>query len=358
MNDYKVALDAHKRYSVASVVDSRGKPVHRGRIEHQPGAIRAFCEGFPDGTPVAVESVGHWYWIVDEIEAAGCQPLLAHARKAKLMMGHVNKTDRLDADGLATLLHNGTLPTVWIPPAAMRDERELPRTRMALSHLRTSLKNRLQATLGKYGLGLPGASDIFIPKWRPSLEQALSALPAETQRCARQVLGLVDRLSQEIGELERRILERTRQSPDLQLLKTLPGVADILAIVIDREVGTMHRFPSPQHFAGYAGTTPKVHASGGKVRFGPMRPEANQYLKWAFVEAANTAARYHLHAQWRERQVCRVYRRIRSRKGHAIAIGAVARHLSEAAFWVLTRQQPYREREPRRHLPTQGQARE
>lgn len=358
MNDYKVALDAHKRYSVASVVDEGGRRTERSRIEHKRGAIQAFCERFPAGTPVALETVGHWYWIVDEIEAAGCQPLLAHARRAKLMMGHVDKTDRLDADGLATLLHNGTLPTVWIPSGAMRDERELPRTRMALSHLRTSLKNRLHATLGKYGLVLEGASDIFIPKWRPSLERALSSLPAETQRCARQVLQLVDRLSQEIAELERRILERTRQSVNLQLLKTMPGVGDILAIVIDREVGLMQRFPSPQHFAGYAGTTPKVRASGGRVRFGPMRAEANQYLKWAFVEAANTAARCSQLPRWRDRHVCRVYRRIRSRKGHAIAIGAVARHLSEAAFWVLTRQQAYQEREPRRHLPTQGQARE
>ena len=34
-------------------------------------------------------------------------------------------------------------------------------------------------------------------------------------------------------------------------------------------------------------TTPRVHASGGKTRFGPSRPAVNRYLKWAFVEAAN-----------------------------------------------------------------------
>jgi hypothetical protein len=49
---------------------------------------------------VAVETIGNWYWIVDEIEAAGCLPRLVHARKAKLMMGEINKTDKLDARGL------------------------------------------------------------------------------------------------------------------------------------------------------------------------------------------------------------------------------------------------------------------
>ena len=74
-----------------------------------------------------------WYWIVDEIEAARCVPHLAHAAKAKAMMGHVHKTDKLDADGLGILLHNGTLPSVWIPPGELRDERELLRTRMPSS---------------------------------------------------------------------------------------------------------------------------------------------------------------------------------------------------------------------------------
>src|SRR5207245_1927359 len=76
---------------------------------------------FPPGGPgdpgeVAVETIGNWYWIVDEIEAAGCVPKLVHARKAKLMMGEINKTDKLDARGLNRLQQAGTLPTVWIPP--------------------------------------------------------------------------------------------------------------------------------------------------------------------------------------------------------------------------------------------------
>ena len=126
--------------------DRQGKPVKRTRVNHEPGAIRAFLSQFPQATPVALETVGNWYWIVDEIEAAGCLPHLAHivptqhlrywagvslrdAAKAKMMMGNVHETDKLDADGLATLLHNGTLPSVWIAPGSLRDERELPRTR-------------------------------------------------------------------------------------------------------------------------------------------------------------------------------------------------------------------------------------
>ena len=102
-------------------------------------------------TPVAVEATGNWYWIIDEIEQAGMRPLLVHPRKAKLMMGMINKTDKLDVHGLNRLQRNGTLPTVWIPPSGVRDLRELTRVRMVLSLQRTRLKNRISSILAKYG---------------------------------------------------------------------------------------------------------------------------------------------------------------------------------------------------------------
>ena len=77
------------------------------------------------------------------------------------MLGMVNKTDKLDARGLNRLQRTGTLPTVWIPPGALRDQRDLPRTRLVLTRERTRLKNRIHATLAKYGLRLEGASDLF-----------------------------------------------------------------------------------------------------------------------------------------------------------------------------------------------------
>ncbi len=237
----------------------------------------------PPGTPVALETVGNWYWIVDEIEDAGCLPLLAHAAKAKVMMGYVHKTDRLDADGLATLLHNGTLPSVWIPPGDLRDERELPRTRMAFSKVRTLLKNRIHSTLAKYALSLDTDSDIFTTKWRPQLLALLLQLPSETRRCVDQELELLAQVQGHIQRLEARILERVQLTPTIGLVMSVPGPAEILSIVIDREVGSIDRFPGPNHLASYSGLVPRVKASGGKVHYGRMVQQSNRYLKWAFI---------------------------------------------------------------------------
>ena len=85
--------------------------------------------------------------MVDEIEARGLRPRLVHARKAKVMMGMIDKSDKLDARGLNILQRTGTLPEVWIPSGEIRDKRELPRARMLLVRQRTRLKQRLLSNL-------------------------------------------------------------------------------------------------------------------------------------------------------------------------------------------------------------------
>ncbi len=95
-----------------------------------------------------------------------------------------------------------------------------------------------------------------------------------------------------------------------------------------------------------------------------MIKQANNYLKWAFIEAANVIVRQRHHSNWRGKYVVRLFERIRQRKGHAVAVGATARYLAEAAFWVLKKGEPYREPVLRRPAglkspasPKQGQAR-
>jgi transposase len=354
--NYIIGCDAHKHFSQFAIYEEESKQIKQMRVEHQPGAIQELLSKFPAGTPVALESIGNWYWIVDEIESAGCTPLMAHAAKAKVMMGNVNKTDKLDARGLATLLRNGTLPTVWIAPAEIRDERELPRTRMALCKIRVSLKNRIHATLAKYNLsieGEEGSSDIFSKGFSSRLEQELKALPAETQKCVYQELELLEALQTQIDLMEERIRERIPVTPAIELLKSLPGVGDILSIVINLEIGSIGRFSSAEQLASYAGTVPTVKSSGARFRYGHLPKQSNHYLKWAFTEAANAASRYRNNPRWRQKHVIRLYEHVRQQKGHSIAVGAVARHLAEATFWMLTRNQVYREPVMKRVLPRQ-----
>jgi len=342
MKEY-IAFDSHKHYTLAETEEVETGKTLQQRINHQPGAIRRFLQrhGAVPGTAVAVEATGNWYWIVDEIEQAGFLPLLVHPRKAKLMMGMVNKTDALDVHGLNRLQRNGVLPTVWVPPAPLRDLREVTRTRLVFVQARTRMKNRITATLSKYGLRVEGARDAYAQKARAELAEKIGRLPLQTQTVTGMMWSQVRFADEQVRVLEKLLREMVRLTPEMRLLKTLPGVADLLASTIALEIGTIDRFASAERLASYAGTTPRVHSSGGKTRYGQLRPDVNRYLRWAYVEAANSPSS-------RRRtdpapHVAVLYQRLKQRRGHAKAIGAVARHLAEASYHILTKKEPYRD---------------
>lgn len=336
-----IAFDSHKKYTLAERFDPDSGRCRQQRIEHTPGAIEAYLTDTRPGTPVALEAIGSWYWIVEEIERAGCRPMLVNPYKAKLMMGQTNKSDRLDVHGLNLLQRSGTLPTVWVPPARLRDLRELTRTRLSFTRDRTRAKNRIHATLAKYNLRLDGVSDIFGQRGRQLLEAQLQRLPRYAHMTITMMLQHLDELCAHIRTIEVELQQLLTVTPEMQRIKSLPGVGTILAATIALEVGPVDRFGSAGRLAAYAGTTPRLHASGGKIRHGRLRHDVNRTLKWAFAEAANSVAVNHTrHPQW---HVSQLYRRIRGRKGHAVAVGAVARHLAEACYHVLNNKEAYRE---------------
>jgi transposase len=336
-----IALDVHKKYTWARVENAKGERLYESRLAHAHGTIKNFVHRWSEGSPVAVETVGNWYWVVDEIEAGGGKPQLVNARLAKLMMGSVNKSDKLDAKGMNRLQRTGTLPTVWIPPCAVRDARELPRTRMVLSRQRTQLKNRVHATLGKYGFVVEGATDAFGKRGREIVMELMGKLPPHTQQALKPVLDQLDHLGENLKAIEAEMTKVFAPCPETTLLKTLPGVGEILAVVIWTEIGTIERFSRAEQLASYCGLVAREHSSGGKFRYGPVRRDVNVYLKWAFVEAANSSILN------RERcgydHISQLYPRIKARRGHGKAKVAVARHLSEASFWILKKGEPYRE---------------
>lgn len=266
----KIAFDVHRRYTFVSVDDGRGCVIEEGRINHERGVFTAFLSRYSPGTPVAVETTGNWYWVVDEIEKAEMVPQLVHARKAKVMLGCINKTDRLDVRGLNRLQRVGTLPTVWIPPQNLRDQRDLSRTRMRLVGIRTSLKNRIHSSMAKYGLDTKLVTDLYGVSGRKLLQQQMKFLPPETRLTVEKQLEHIDRLTQTIKELEKRISAVCKQTPAIRLLQSIPGIGFVLAVVIALELGEISRFAGPGKVAAYAGSTPRVHASGGRQRQGAV----------------------------------------------------------------------------------------
>ena len=326
-------------------MDEQGKLTKPDKVVHDSLELSEYLNKIPEGTPVAVEASGSWYWFVDRLEAAGLDVRLVNPVLAKRRMGGKNKTDELDAAGLAMLLRNGTLPEVWIPSAKLRDLRGLMRTRLALRHHTTVLKNRIHGAIRRYGQWQPGeARDLFKGKGRVQLSVYLGGLPEQTRLATRHEWALVDEVEQHIAELEKQIRLTIGQIGYVRLLKSMPGVGEILAATIWLEIGEVSRFATAERLASYAGLTPSVHASGGKTHLGRCSQVANHFLKWAFVEAACCIVMQK--PRFAGQHVAELYDRLCAAKGHSKAAVAVGRHLAEASWWILNKKQASREPAP------------
>ena len=170
----------------------------------------------------------------------------------------------------------------------MRDLRGLIRTRLALRAQSTQVKNRVSAAINRYGLKEPNEDhDLFAHRCRSSLNRYIQSLPSATQQATKQELALLDEINNHVGDLEKQIDKQVGPLKEMRLLRTVPGIGRILGATILLEVGNVDRFPSAAHMASYAGLVPVVHSSGGKTWQGRVPKNANLFLKWAFVEAAN-----------------------------------------------------------------------
>ena len=335
-----IGCDAHKNFSVFVAVNEKGHAGEALRVAHDRQLYREFLARLPPHSAIAVEASGHYSWMVDEMEQSGHCPKLCNPLEAKRRMGLTKKTDTLDARGLAILLRNGTLPEVWIPPSELRDQRELLRLRIFLVHLRTRVKNRIHGTLARHNLQVQGA-DLFGVAARRQLGTRLPELPAHSREAVEQELATLDFLKTQIDSAEQRLEAIMSVSAEADLLKTLPCVGTVLSMVLMLEIGRVDRFPTAAHLASYAGLVPRVHSSGGHTRMGQVCRNVNRNLKWAFVETGSLVVVNQRGLAGTH--VVRLYQRIKRAKNHQKAVVAVARHLAEAAWWVLTKQEVYRE---------------
>jgi transposase len=336
-----IGCDAHKSYSVFVAVNEAGQAGRAVKVTHDGDCMREFLEQLPSGSEIAVEAGGSYYWIVDAISGAGHVPHLAHPTASRRRIGGRHKTDERDALGCAELLRSGILPEVWIPPRQLRDERELLRWRMSLAANRTQFKDRIHGVLRQYNLQID-VSDVFGVRGRQALTARMTELPPYTRESLGHQLRALELCEWQLEECERQLEAMLRDNAATRLLQTLPGVGRILSKVLALEIGAVQRFPGAAELASYAGLVPRAYNSGGHCRQGRCGKDVNHYLKWAYVEAASVVVRQqHRRAGT---HIIRLYQRVRQKTdSYGKAAVAVGRHLAEASYWMLMRQQEYRE---------------
>jgi transposase len=319
-------IDLHSNNSVLVVTDETDKRLVRRRCPNDLDTIlTVLAPHKADMGAVAVESTYNWYWLVDGLMSAGYEVKLANTVAMKRYDGLKHSGDEDDAAHLAHLLRLGILPTGHIHPPAQRALRDLARKRMQLVRARTqhvlSVENILARSTGSRlcanAIKRLSVEDVDTLGLSPDVALALKSN-----------IAIIAALNRQIELLEQRLLEGASARPEYALLKAIPGIGEVLAIVILLEAGDITRFAQVGNFASYARCVSSARYSNGKKKGQGNTKNGNAYLVWAFIEAANFARRFCAEAN-------AFFERKKARTNSVIATKALAHKLARASYHVL-----------------------
>ena len=364
-------MDVHKNFLVACIAstDNCGVTSYKTkRFSTYSSDLRLCRDWLVDNNckDVCMESTGK-YWIpIYNVLESSCNIVLAHPKYVKAIRG--KKTDKKDAKWIADIFKHDLVNGSFIPPADIRQLRDLMRYRCKLTAFTTGEKNRVQNCLTVSNFKLDDVfSDVF-GKASTGLIDYILAHPDETiddVSCFRtkhlkatneQILSAIDgdmcvqqaeklRIIRSHMEnldlcklnLESVILSLTdNYINELNLILTVPGIQTFSAIAIISEIGVdMSVFPSSKHLCSWAGLTPQNNESAGKKKTTRIS-RAGIYIKPLLVQCALCAVRAKAFPE-----VSKRYAALKKRRGHKKAIIAVARMLLTAIYNILKKKEPY-----------------
>jgi transposase len=324
---YYCGIDLHARSLYIHVLDDQGHTRLEQNINASPAAVLDALKPYREGLVVGCECMFAWYWLADLCQREQIPFVLGHALAMKLIHGSKAKNDRIDARKIAGLLKGGLFPMAYVYPKDKRDTRDLLRRRSFFVRQRAQLIAHIQNTNSQYNL--PPFPKKLTYKGNRSDEIADRFEHPSTKLSITSDLNLIESYDAQIATLETHLVKSAKvdDPTTFQFLRSVPGIGQILGLVMLYEIESIRRFPEVGNFLSYSRLVTCTHESAGKVKGVGGRKIGNAHLKWAFSEAASLMLRSFAPARaWMQKQS----KKRGAKKAHAILeakIGRTVYHL-------------------------------
>jgi transposase len=326
--------DLHARTLYLHILDADGRTVFDQNLPARSDAFLAAIAPFRDGLVVGVECMFAWYWLADLCAAEGIPFVLGHALAMKAIHGGKTKTDKIDAGKIAGLLRGGLFPQAYVYPKDQRETRDLLRRRTFLVRQRAQFLAHIQNTNSQYNL--PAFAKRLTYAGNRTADLAERFGHESTRRAVVADLALIEHLDEQIGTLEL-YLTRSAKVDDpftFHLLRSVPGIGKVLALVLLYEIHDIHRFADVGNFLSYARLVRCIHESAGKVKGFGGKKMGNAHLKWAFSEAACLMLRGHEPAKkWLAKK--------QKKCGKAKALAILAAKIGRTVYHLWRKKEPF-----------------
>ena len=255
-----IGLDLGDTTTEGCVLDASGAELERFRTRTTRARLVPTVARYP-GARVILEVGSQSPWVSRALTAAGCDVIVANARRVRLIAENDTKSDRLDAALLARL---GRLDPALLAPIQHRGEQaqrdlSLVRTRAGLVGIRTQLINRVRGVAKALGHRLVTcAAETFPARVRAHPDGA--TLPG-----VEVLLALLEQLTATIRQFDRELTTlATTRYPVTQVLRQVPGVGPLTALTYVLTLEDPARFPRSRTVGAYLGLRPKRRDSGAQ----------------------------------------------------------------------------------------------
>jgi transposase len=290
-----IGIDVHKKsWTVSILLEHLEHKTFTQSPEVAP-LVSYLHRHFPGASYRAVYEAGYCgFWVHDRLVENGIVCMVTNPADVPTRdKERRRKGDRSDSRKLARCLRSAQVEGIHVPTRATTEDRGLIRTRQAMVRKQTRCKNQIKSLLLFYGFPTPEESR----SWSRNYIRWLEGLRFERESgnlAMRAYLTELMQLRQIIAQLNRDLLLLSRTDDyreGVQLLKSIPGISTLSAMVFLTELGELSRFASLDKLCGYVGLTPDTHGSGEKQGVGDITRRCNQMLRSLLIECSWTALR-------------------------------------------------------------------
>ena len=330
-----IGMDIHKQFTVAVVKDEGGNKIEDEKFDNSRESFRKFLSSYsPEETKIVMESTSVWELVYDTIEDMKFPVKLANPVKTRAIAEARIKTDKVDADTLCDLLRLNAVAESYIPSKEVRELRNIIRARKSLVQGKVKTKNKIHAILTKTGLKLP-----YKTLCKSSMAWIIEEIETKhfnMKTITASYINILEQYIFEIKKIDEKLSDIALKDNQVQLLKTIPGIGNTIALTIIAEIGDINRFESSKKLSSYAGLVPGIRQSGDTLRFGRLIKQSNKDLKTCFIEASWILVRTKEASRFKW-----FYGNLSKKKGKQKAICAVARKLCCVVYAMLTKNQEF-----------------
>lgn len=326
-----IGLDLGKEKAAACVLDPEGSVLKRLNFSVDLENILQFSDSVGTDSRIALEVSTNTYAVSQILLRKGHSVVVSNPMLTKAIATSKIKTDKVDAKILAELLRCNFLPTVWIPDDATNQLRLLVSHQALLQKLKVRLKNKLRSILHRNLIDYPFSSlDVKAGRmWFSNLD-----LPFHETIQISTTLPVLEAIEKEEEKLEQELAKRAMANEDAKRLMTIPGIDFASALTALSAIGDVKRFKNPKHLASYFGLVPSLYESGQTSYKGSITKTGNSLARWTLIQCANSTLRV-------DHPLRAFYGRIKKKKGHCVAVTAVARKLLTIIWHMLTKKESY-----------------